>query len=389
MPDVHAKLSASGAKRWMSCPPSVELESKFKDKGSSFAAEGTTAHSLAEIMINYNAGITKKAEFNKQLKSIQKDEFYNQDMQDYIDDYVRNVWEFVNEAKAHCKDVEVLTEQRLDFSQYVPDAFGTGDVVIIADDEIHIIDLKFGKGVEIFAENNPQLRLYGLGAVNAFEMLYDFDKVRMTIIQPRLNNLSSETMPVNYLKDWGEYTVKPLAELAAKGEGEFKAGDHCQFCKARATCRARADANTELAKMEFADPELLQDDEIGEVLRLASQLQNWVKDITDYALAEAINNGKKWDGWKLVEGRSNRKYSDEIKVSEALKTAGFDEAVLYEKKLYGITAMEKVVGKKKFTELLSGLIIKPEGKPTLVPESDKRPELNSADAAKKDFEDTP
>lgn len=389
MPDVHAKLSASGAKRWMNCPPSVELESQFKDKGSPFAAEGTTAHTLAEIMINYNAGTIDKKEFNKQLKTIQKEEYYNQEMQDYIEDYVINVWEFVNEAKTHCKDVKVLTEQRLDFPEYVPEGFGTGDVVILADDEVHIIDLKYGKGVEVFAENNPQLRLYGLGAVHAFEMLYDFDKVRMTIIQPRLNNISSETMPVNFLKDWGTYTVKPLAELAAKGEGEFKAGDHCQFCKARATCRTRAEANLELAKMEFVDPALLQDDEIGEVLRKADQLAHWVKDITEYALSEAVNNDKHFDGWKLVEGRSNRKYTDEIKVADTLKCAGYDEAVLYEKKLYGITAMEKVVGKKKFGELLSELIEKPQGKPALVPESDKRPELKSADAAKKDFTDTP
>lgn len=386
MPEVHAKLSASGAKRWMNCPPSVRLEEGFKDKGSPYAKEGTLAHSLAELMINYNCGRLKKTEFNKQLKELSKDELYNQEMQDYIEDYVHNVWEFVNEAKAKCKDIEILTEQRLDFSEYVPDGFGTGDVVIISDGEIHIIDLKYGKGVEIFANDNPQLRLYGLGAISAYEMLYDFDKVKMTIIQPRLNNISSETMPVNFLKDWGKYTVKPLAELAIKGEGEFKTGDHCQFCKARATCRARAEENLELAKMEFVEPELLKDEEIGDVLRKADQLVHWVKDITEYALSEAVNNGKKWDGWKLVEGRSNRKYTDEIKVAEVLKEAGYDEAVLYEKKLYGITAMEKVVGKKKFSELLNDLVEKPTGKPTLVPESDKRPEINSTDAAKKDFE---
>lgn len=386
MPEVHAKLSASGAKRWMNCPPSVRLEEGFKDKESPYAKEGTLAHSLAELMINYNCGRLKKTEFNKQLKELSKDELYNQEMQEYIEDYVHTVWEFVNEAKAKCKDIEILTEQRLDFSEYVPDGFGTGDVVIISDGEIHIIDLKYGKGVEVFANDNPQLRLYGLGAISTYEMLYDFDKVKMTIMQPRLNNISSETMPVNFLKDWGKYTVKPLAELAIKGEGEFKTGDHCQFCKARATCRARAEENLELAKMEFVEPELLKDEEIGEVLRKADQLVHWVKDITEYALSEAVNNGKKWDGWKLVEGRSNRKYTDEIKVAEVLKEAGYDEAVLYEKKLYGITAMEKVVGKKKFSELLNDLVEKPTGKPTLVPESDKRPEINSTDAAKKDFE---
>ena len=385
MPEQHAKLSASGAKRWMSCPPSVALEAKFEDKETSYAKEGTLAHSLAEAIINYNAGNIKKTEFNKILKNIKKDELYNQEMQDYIEDYAAAVWEFVNEAKAKCKDVIILTEQRVHFDEYVPEGFGTCDVVIVADDELHIIDLKYGKGVEVFAENNPQLRLYGLGAIDAFSLLYDFDKVKMTIIQPRLNNISSEIMPVNFLTDWGRYTVKPAADLASRGEGEFKAGDHCRFCKAKATCRARADANLELAKMEFVEPDLLQDEEIGEVLRKAEQLSHWVKDITEYALLEAVNHGKKWTGWKLVEGRSNRKYTDEIKVADTLKEAGFDEAALYEKKLYGITAMEKIVGKKKFAELLNGLIEKPAGKPALVPESDKRPELKSA--AKKDFEE--
>lgn len=387
MPGVHAKLSASGAKRWLNCPPSVHLEEGFEDKESPYAEEGTLAHSLAELMINYNCGNIKKTEFNRQFKELKKNSLYSQEMQDYIEEYTENVWEFVNEAKTKCKDVQILTEQRLDFSDYVPEGFGTGDVVIISDGEIHIIDLKYGKGVEVFAEENPQLRLYGLGAISAYEMLYDFDRVKMTIIQPRLNNISSETMPVNFLKDWGRYTVKPIAELAAEGGGEFKPGDHCRFCKARATCRARAEANLELAQMAFITPELLQDEEIGKVLRKAELLAHWVKDVTDYALEEAVNKGKKWEGWKLVEGRSNRKYTDETKVAEALKGAGFDDAALYEKKLYGITAMEKIVGRKKFNELLNELIEKPAGKPVLVPESDKRPEIKSTDAAKKDFEE--
>lgn len=387
MPEQHAKLSASGAKRWMSCPPSVALEAQFEDKETPYAKEGTLAHSLAELCINYNAGNIKKTEFNKALKGIKKDELYSQEMQDYIEDYVGNVWEFVNEAKAKCQDVIIMTEQRVSFADYVPEGFGTCDVVIIADDELHIIDLKYGKGVEVFAENNPQLRLYGLGAAAAFNMLYDFDRIRMTIIQPRLGNISSETLSVSDLEKWGAEVVRPLAELAAKGEGEFHAGDHCQFCKARATCRARAEENLSLAKMEFVQPELLTDDEIGDVLRQADRLAHWVKDISEYALSEAVNNGKKWDGWKLVEGRSNRRYTDEIKVAKTLKEAGFDEAMLYEKKLYGITAMEKLVGKKQFEKLLKDLVEKPAGKPALVPESDKRPELNSLDAAKKDFEE--
>lgn len=384
---MHARLSASGAKRWMECPPSVKLEEQFEDKGSEYAREGTLAHELAELMIKYNSGQIKKAGFNKKLKAIKDDELFGNDMLDYIESYANQVWELFNEAKATCKDAVIMTEQRVDFGAYVPGGFGTCDVVIIADDVLHVIDLKYGKGVEVFAENNPQLRLYGLGAADTFDCLYDFEKVKMTIIQPRLGNVSSETMPVNFLRDWGRYTVRPLAEKAAKGEGEFKAGDHCRFCKARQTCRARAEANMELAKMEFADPELLTDEEIGEVLRAADQLTAWAKDIAEYALTEAINHDKKWDGWKLVEGRSVRKYKDEVKVAEELVKAGFDEAVIYEKKLYGITAMEKLLGKKKFGEVLKDLIDKPAGKPTLVPESDKRPEINKVDKAKEDFKE--
>lgn len=381
---MHARLSASGAKRWMACTPSVALEEQFPESTSTYADEGSFAHSLAELIINYNLHNITKAEFNKRLEKLKQNEYYNQEMQDYIDDYVRQIWEFTNEAKMLCPDIIVLTEQKLDFSEYVPEGFGTGDVVIIANDELHIIDLKYGKGVGVSAEENPQTRLYGIGALAAFDMLYDISRVRMTICQPRLDMTTSETLTVDELREWAENEVKPRAALAMAGEGEYVVGDHCRFCKAKAICRARAEYNLELTKMEFAAPELLQDDEIGEVLRKAEQLANWVTDITEWALQEAIN-GKKFDGWKVVEGRSNRKYLDDIKVAEKLKEAGYDEAVLYEKKLYGITAMEKLVGKKKFEELLSDLIIKPQGKPTLVPESDKRPEISTADNAAKDF----
>lgn len=385
MPGVHAKLSASGAKRWMTCTPSVALEGQFPEGTSSYAEEGTFAHSLAEIIINYNLGNIKKAAFNKALDKLKENQYYSKDLQYYIDDYVRQVWEFVNEAKAKCKDVLVLTEQRLDFSDYVEDGFGTGDVVVIADSELHVIDLKYGKGVGVSAEDNPQLRLYGIGALAAFDMLYEIDTVKTTIIQPRLEMTTSEILTADELKEWAENVVKPKAQLAMAGEGEFVVGDHCRFCKAKATCRARTDYNLELTKMEFNDPELLLDEEIGEVLQKADNLVNWVKDITEWALDQAVK-GKKFDGWKLVEGRSNRKYTDEIKVVDTLKGAGYEEAILYEKKLYGITAMEKIIGKKGFADLLKDLIEKPQGKPTLVVESDKRPEISSVQSALNDFD---
>lgn len=386
MPDTHARISASSAERWMICPPSVRLSEQFEDTTSDYAEEGTFAHSLAELIITYNLGKIKKAAFTKQLNALKENEYYNQELFDYVEEYTQQVFEFVNEAKAACKDPVVMTEQKLDFSTYVPEGFGTGDVVIVADDFIHIIDLKYGKGIGVSAVDNPQLRLYGLGAIEAYSMLYDFDRVKRTIIQPRLENVSTEESSVEELEAWGREEVIPRAELAENGGGEFAPGGHCRFCKARKTCRARTEANLALARMEFRDPELLGDGEIGEILRQAEQLVSWAGDVSEYALGEALK-GKKFDGWKLVEGRSNRKYTDEVKVADTLKQSGYEEKTLYEKKLYGITKMETLVGKKQFTELLSGLIIKPQGKPVLVSESDKRPELNATDSAKDDFKE--
>lgn len=385
MPDVHAVLGASSAHRWMNCPGSVKLCEGVPDKGSSYAEEGTLAHSLAELIINYNLGRLTKTEFNKQLKILKQNTFYCQEMQDYIEDYVRNVWELTNEAKSHSKDAELLTEQRLDFSDWVPGGFGTGDVVIVYDKVIHIVDLKYGKGVGVSAEKNPQLMLYGLGALATYDMLYDIETVKLTIIQPRLDNISTYEISAAELLEWGENVVKPAAEEALSDGARCEAGDWCRWCKVKATCRARKDAMTELAKMEFRDARLLDDSEIGEVLRLADQLTAWAGDVKEYAQQEA-ENGKKWDGWKLVEGRSNRKYSDETQVAQALIQAGYAESLLYERKLYGITAMEKIIGKKSLAEFCGDLIIKPAGKPVLVPESDKRPELSSVDSAVKDFE---
>ena len=385
MPDVHAVLSASAAHRWMNCPGSISLCQGIPDKGSSYAEEGTLAHSLAELIINYNLSRMTKAEFKKAMKDIESNSFYCQEMQDYIRDYTERIWELMNEAKAVCRDAELLTEQRLDFSAWVPGGFGTGDVVIVYDKVIHICDLKYGKGVGVSAEQNPQLMLYGLGALSTYDMLYDIETVKLTIIQPRLDSISTYEISAEELQKWGDAVVKPAAAAALADNAECTAGDWCRFCKAKAVCRARKDAMTELAKLEFKDARLLDDSEIGEVLRLAEQLTAWAGDVKEYAQEEA-EKGKKWDGWKLVEGRSNRKYSDEAKVAEALKNAGYDEALLYEKKLYGITAMEKIIGKKPLAEFCGALIIKPPGKPVLVPESDKRPEINSADSAVKDFE---
>lgn len=386
MPDVHALLGPSGAKRWMSCPPSVRLEEQFPDSGSEYAAEGTLAHNLAEIILRYNNGEISKKAFSTRFNKIKADPMYNREMQDYIEDYTQRVWEIANEVKASCPDARVLFEQRLDVSEYVPDGFGTGDVVIVADDMVNIIDLKYGKGVGVSAKDNPQLRLYGLGAYLEHSMLYDIRRIQMTIIQPRLENISVEELTAEELLDWAEREVRPKAAQAYAGEGEFKVGDHCRFCKARVTCRARADYNLELSKLDFADPALLTEEEIGEVLRRADELDHWVKDITEYALAEALK-GTRYEGWKLVEGTSRRKYTDPARVIQVLLEEGYKaEDVQKPVEPKGLTDMTKLLGKKLFEELLASLVIKPEGKPTLVPESDKRPELNRVAEAKQDFD---
>lgn len=387
MPDAHALLGPSGAKRWMACPPSARLEESFPEEETEYAAEGTLAHSLAEQILLYNNGEITKEALSTRVNKIKENPLYSAEMQDYIEDYANRVWEIANETKAKCPDALVLFEQRLDISEYAPDGFGWGDVVIVADDMVNVIDLKYGKGVGVSAVDNPQLRLYGLGAYLEHSMLYDIRRIRMTIIQPRLENISTEELTAEELLDWAETEVRPKAELANAGEGEFQVGDHCRFCRARKTCRARAEHSLELAKYDFVDPPLLSDGEIGDVLQKADKLAHWVKDITDYALAEALK-GKKFNGWKLVEGKSPRKYADQGKAEKVLVGAGYPlEKIRKPAELLGITEMAKLTGKKRFEELLSGLLVKPEGKPTLVPESDKRPELNNADKMKDEFKE--
>lgn len=384
---AHAVLSASGAHRWMECTPSALFETQFEDKGSEYAREGTFAHAMAETKLLVLSGEITKRACTARLNKMKKDDQYSQDMEDYVDAYVDLVTERWNAARARCKDSVLLLEQRLDFSEWVPEGFGTGDVVIISEPILEVIDLKYGKGVQVNALNNPQLRLYGLGSLARFDMLYDIHSIRMTIIQPRLDNVSTEEMPVGDLFDWAEEEVKPRAALAWDGEGELVPGDHCRFCKAAIKCRARADHNLELAKYDFTPSPELSDEEIADILSRGDELVNWYNQISDYALDQAVNHGKHWPGFKLVEGRSKRIYSDEDGVAKTLKEKGYDEDTIYEKVLLGITKMEKAIGKKTFAEVLKDLVIKPQGKPKLAPESDPRPAFNSAAQAAKDFKE--
>ena len=379
---VHSKKGASAAHRWINCPGSIRLSEKCvqSDDGSEYAKEGTAAHALAEVKLKIALDRPTKAD---ELKEATKSEYFDGEMDEATDFYRDIVLEHYNAAGP---GAEMMIEQRVDYSSWVEDGFGTSDAVIVNDDTIEIIDLKYGKGVRVDAKENEQMRLYALGAFEIFGDLYDFDKVRMTIVQPRLDHVSTEEMTLNDLIDWAHEVVEPAAKEADEPDARVCPGDWCRWCPAKAICRARAEKNLELARYEFADPDLLEEEEIGEILTKAEELQKWAADLQAYALQQAMD-GTTYDGWKLVEGRSVRKYADELKVAEVLQKAGFKEAMLYERKLQGLTAMEKLVGKKKLTETLGDLIIKPAGKPTLVPATDKREAINSAASAKEDFAD--
>ena len=372
-PKSHAILSASSSHRWLNCNPSARLEQEFEDQETEAAAEGTAAHALCEHKLRKALKLRSK----KPVSQYDCDE-----MDDYTDGYVQFVLEQLAQAKLTCSDPQVLIEQRLDCSCYVPDGFGTGDCLIIASPRLHVIDFKYGLGVLVDAYQNPQMMLYALGALRIFDCLYDITEVSMSIYQPRRENVSTWTISVDELMDWAENTLRPKADLAYKGEGEYSPGSWCQFCKAAVKCRARAEAKLDLARFEFAQPPLLSDAEIEEILGKLDDLTKWANEIMAYAQDAAINHGKEWAGYKLVESRTNRKYTDEDAVARAAASAGYRD--IYKKTLISITEMEKLMGKQTFKEILGGLIAKPIGKPTLVPASDKRPAITTT-GAKHDF----
>ena len=369
-PSDHALLSASGAHRWLNCTPSARLESDEPESTSAAAEQGTVAHALAEH---------KLRRVLKQRSKRPVSAWVDDEMETLTDAYVAFVQERISIAEDTCADPQVLIEQRLDFSHVVPGGFGTGDCVIIAEPTLQIIDLKYGQGVLVGAERNPQLMLYALGALHTFGDLYDIEQVAVTIYQPRRANVDTWEISVAELEQWAESVVKPKAELAAAGEGEFCPGSWCQFCKIAPTCRARAEANLALAKHEFAPPAELTDVEIADVLAKIPQLKTWAADVEAYALSRAVNQGVVFEGFKLVAGRSVRKYTSETDVAKAAEAAGYRD--IYDRKLITLTAMERLMGKPAFNEILGDLVTKPAGKPTLVPASDKRPALDLVSAA--------
>lgn len=371
----HAVLSASGSHRWLNCTPSARLELEFENTGSEAAREGTAAHALCEHKL-------KRALHMRSRRPVS--DYDSDEMEECTDTYVDFVMEQYEAAKQVCEDPVILIEQRLDFSCYVPDGFGTGDCLIISDDRLHIIDFKYGMGVLVEAEGNPQMKLYALGALAVYDALYDIREVSMTIFQPRRENVSTWTIPVEDLKDWAENELKPRAKMAYDGEGEYLPGEWCTFCRAAVRCRARAEEKLKLAQTEFRMPPLLTDAEIEDILAVLPDLTKWANEIATYALDAALNHGKEWNGFKVVEGRSVRKYRDEAAVAEAAKEAGYKD--IYRQSLIPLTEMQRLMGKDRFEEILGGLITKAPGRPILVPKSDRRPAMNVSNAINEFYE---
>ena len=369
---AHSEKGPSSSSRWIHCTPSAKLCAGMPDVSTSFAQEGTDAHELCEYLLNQAMG--------KEMEDpTPKLKYYNQEMQECAEGYRDYVMELYEEAKRETKDVVLMVEQRIEYERFVSGGFGTADCIIIADGTLNVVDFKYGLGVEVHAEGNTQMRIYALGALEIFDVLYDIERVQMTIYQPRKANISVDEISRDNLYQWAEEVLKPAAIAADEGTGEFHTGEWCRFCKAKHICRERAKKNLELAAYEFASPPLLTDEEVSEILDKVDNLIRWANDVKEYALQEAVD-GKTWPGFKVVEGRSIRRFTDEKSVAEAAVAAGYDP---FEKRLLSITEMQKQMGKKKFEEILGELVIKPQGKPCLVREDDKRPALNNA---KVDFE---
>ena len=381
----HAILSPSSAHRWLTCTPSARDEQKYPDRGSDAAAEGTTAHRLAELRLAQALVLNQNEQhlLQSELDEIRSDRWYTPAMEEHIDEYVT----FVTERYNSMTNPTILLEQKIDLTEWVPEGFGTGDVLLIGDGQAELIDLKYGKGVRVEAERNKQLKLYGLGAVTDLAFLYDVYQIRLTIYQPRIGNFSSWEISLPELQAWAKDELIPKAKLAWEGKGDYVPGDHCKFCKAAAVCKANAERHLSLAKYEFAPSNELEPEEISDIIARGDAFKAWIKAVEDYALDQALNHGVTWPGFKLVEGRSVRKYLDETLVAAKLLTAGaLNTTQIYkEPELRGIGEIEKVLGKKRFAEVLDGLVVKPQGKPTLVEESDKRPAWHSNQEAAKDF----
>lgn len=377
---THAKLSASSSDRWSKCHQAPRFEEQFPEPESSlYALEGQFAHAVAEQDLAKFLGLQPRILPPELLH------FDTPALREHVSIYTRFAKELISEVRRNDANAIVLLERRVDFSRWVPEGFGTCDLLIASRGLVFVVDLKFGQGVRVEAQDNSQLRLYALGAVQMFDPIFDFDEIVMTIVQPRLGHRSQEGITKTELVEWGDRVIAPAAILAWNGQGNFAPGDHCRWCRGKSVCAARAQENLQLAKFDFAEPDSLSDEAIAKVLEKAARLQAWTRDVQDYALSQALR-GRKFAGYKLVAGRTTRKFLDPEKVAHALGAAGLNNSDIYApKELNPLTALEGAVGKKKFVELLGDLIVTAPGKPTLVPIEDKRPEFTPTASAAADF----
>jgi Protein of unknown function (DUF2800) len=385
---AHALLSASSAKRWLACTPSARLGEQFEDKSSFYSEEGTLAHEIAELKLRKYMEPMSKGEYTKQLNKLKKttyndQELYQKEMLKHTDtylDYIKKI------TMSFDSNPYVAIEKRINYSSYAPEGFGTVDCLIIGGDKLYVTDFKYGKGLPVSAEENEQMKLYALGAVTEYGFLYPIKEVHLAIIQPRLDSISEFSLPVEDLLAWGE-EIKPIAENAFKGEGEFVPGEHCKFCKVKATCRARADEFTALEDFGLMKPPLISNEEVGKILEIAQHLDSWVKALKDHALSESLK-GNEVAGWKAVEGRGSRNFVNQDAAFEHLKANEIDESLLYDRVPLTVPKIEKQLGKKEFRTLLEepGHVQKTTGKPTLAPANDKRKAVSNVPDAGADFD---
>ncbi|MDD5987321.1 MAG: DUF2800 domain-containing protein [Eubacteriales bacterium] len=377
---THAILSASSAHRWLVCTPSAQLEQQYPDSTSDYAKEGSLAHKICELKAGakfLGAKGTKTA-----LTKFKKNPLYQREMEGYTDQYVDYLAKTI---LGYDETPYVTLEKRLDYSAYVPEGFGTGDCIIIGGGTMRVIDFKYGKGVQVNAEGNPQMRLYALGAYEAYKMIYPIRTIRMSIMQPRIDNIQTAEISSEDLIRWAEDTVKPAAEKAIKGEGEFVSGDHCRFCRARAACKARAVFNMKIEPEIKKEPATLTPEEVGDLLTRSADVASWAKDLQEYALSQCLQ-GIKIPGWKVVEGRSIRKWTDQEAAFQAIIDKGLaPKRKLYERKPITLAACEKLLGRAEFAEEVGEFIEKPPGKPTLAKLDDKRPAITLKTTAAEAF----
>lgn len=382
MATSHALLSASSSHRWLHCTGAPRLEATFPDTTSEYAKEGTLAHELCELKLKKYTTTMAKGTYTRAYNKIKKNELWANEMDETTDVYL----EYIKSIMLSYKVAPVVViEKRVDFSQYVPEGFGTADCIILAGDTLHIIDYKHGKGVVVDADHNPQMMLYALGAMHDYSLLYKFNTIKMTIVQPRANNISEFEMPSDELRKWGEEVVAPKAKEAYEMEGHtFEAGVWCGFCRAKAQCKTRCEHFNAMHSLTSKDPRLISLEELGTYLEHGKDIESWYKDIKEYALSESLA-GAEVPGWKAVEGRGSRVFQDGDTAIQTLIDGGVDESILYERKVLTLAQIEKAIGKKEFNELVGDQVVKNPGKPTLVVDTDKRPRITNQPSAAQVF----